>query len=206
MEFNLFPLYLFLNESLNFYKMITTKKIFSALVALTISVAMVSCSGDDGEQGPKGATGADGNANVNTSMFSVLEGDFGISIAQAGNNFRISHRDTLDVSGISNDVMTSGTVQVFYDSEVFTTDTNATTWTAMPHFNSRANVAFNSTIAEQEVRIDITYVTQPDNQGNPQVLLIGDYDFKVVVIPSSAMIDGVDPTDYKALEAVYGLE
>lgn len=179
--------------------MITTKKLFSALVALTISVAMVSCSGDDGEQGPAGPAGSDGNANVNAYTYTVAGTDWTMS----GNYLR----DTLNIAEITSDVAKNGDVRVFYSIDINSSGvTDSTVWTETPTrqilgFGTQGEmVSFESSYSIGQVFLRLI------RESGQSFGLSVPINYKVVIIPSSAMVDGVDPTDYKALEAVYGLE
>jgi hypothetical protein len=203
---------------------ITRTKITLMIVSL-FTVAMVACTPEDGDTGPVGPVGSpgpagdrgpagddgddgvdgndgnDGNANVGAYTFTVTQGDFAISASAAGANFRIRHRETLAVSQVTNEVMTGGTVQVFFNSATFSSDPNA--WTPMP--SSDLGISFNYHVALGEIRIDINYINGPDANGNPDPIQIGDYDFKVVVIPPANLVKGMNYKNLEMLEAVYGI-
>lgn len=175
--------------------MITTKKLFGALVALTMSVAMVSCAGDDGEQGPAGPAGAAGNANVNEYTFTVTSNDWG----RTGNS-AISY-DTLDVSAINQSVLDEGAVQVYQTFD------DSLGWNAMPYRYLTLDQSGNSvTNANLRATYNVGIVSLSHYTDDRLLAPINDMQIKVVVIPSSALVEGVDPTDYEALQAVYGLE
>ncbi|MDC7244008.1 MAG: hypothetical protein PQJ44_08910, partial [Sphaerochaetaceae bacterium] len=96
--------------------MITTKKLFSALVALTMSIVMVSCAGEDGETGPAGPAG---NANVQSNTYTIMPSDWSNGNA------------TISVSGISESISNNGQVSVFFTFDSLGTDT--ITWNPLPY-------------------------------------------------------------------------
>ena len=86
------------------------KVAFAAI--LMVGTVFTACSGEDGADGavgPAGAAGADGNANVNSSTFSVMSADWSTGGIK---------RDTLSVPAITRDVVMSGMVQVFQTSSM----------------------------------------------------------------------------------------
>ena len=179
------------------------KKMRAALAAMTmVALTFTACSGDDGETGPAGPAGAPGNANVNANTFTVLQDDFTISATQVSQTTaRVRHRDTLDVPSITSSVMNSGSIQVYYSSSVFSDDTTA--WTPMP--NVASGITFSNDIAEGEVRLNINYINTFQN-GQASVVPIGNFDIKVVVIPSASLVKGVDINNYEEVKMVYGIE
>ena len=203
---------------------ISRTKIRMMLIAF-VTLAIVSCTPEDGDTGPVGPVGSpgpagatgpagpagqngqdgtdgtDGNANVQAYTFTVQEADFTASASAAGTNFRIRHRDTLNVTQITNDVMLDGTVQVFFNSATFSSDPNA--WTPMP--SSDLGVTFNYHVALGEIRIDINYINGPSGTGQPQAIPIGDFDFKVVVIPPASLVKNMDYKNHEMLQALYGI-
>lgn len=170
--------------------MITTKKLFSALVALTMSIVMVSCAGEDGETGPAGPAG---NANVISNTYPIAGGTW-----SAG-------RNTISVPGLTQDIADNGQVAVFISTDTLGTDT--ITWNALPH-----KVVVNFGQGGEWVTISNSYsigevvVSAIRNNNGTGVNFTNNFIAKVVLIPSNSNMEGVDPTDYKALEAVYGLE
>lgn len=169
--------------------MITTKKLFSALVALTMSIVMVSCAGEDGETGPAGPAG---NANVQSNTYTIMPSDWSNGNA------------TISVSGISESISNNGQVSVFFTFDSLGTDT--ITWNPLPYRfvgnvgGQNQFITLQNTISTGEVTIS----ARLNNNGG--VNFNSESNAKVVIIPSSSIVEGVDPTDYKALEAVYGLE
>lgn len=172
--------------------MITTKKLFSALVALSMSIVMVSCAGEDGETGPAGPAG---NANVNEYTFTVTTSDW----TRTGNS-AISY-DTLSVSAITQAVLNEGAV------EVYQTFDDSLGWNAMPYRYLTLNDAGTAvTNANLQATSNLGIVSLSHYTDDRFLAPINDMQIKVVVIPSASLVQGVDPTDYEAVKAVYGLE
>lgn len=172
--------------------MITTKKLFSALVALSMSIVMVSCAGEDGEQGPAGPAG---NANVNSSNYTVMMADW-----TPGNTLR----DTLSVPAITQSVVDNGAVHVYQKR------TDSTSWEALP-YSYIAFLGGNPTTLTFQAgynvgELHLSGINSINANVTPNAVYPGDRDFKVVVIPSASMIEGVDPTDYEQVSAVYGIQ
>lgn len=157
--------------------------------------------GDTGPPGQDGQDGQDGNANVQAYIFNVAQGDFAVTASQSGTNFRLRHRDTLAVPEITADVMQDGTIQAFFNSDVFS-DTSIS-WTPMPY--SDGGVTNNYNYVQGSVNVEVTYVLPPGQGGGPQVFPIGDYTYKIVVIPPASLIQGMNYEDHEMLQAVYGI-
>lgn len=180
--------------------MITTKKLFSALVALSMSIVMVSCAGDDGEQGPAGPAG---NANVNSNEYLVNSSDW------TGTNIK---RDTIAVSAITQSVVDNGAVLVYHKSEMSTSSDS--TWSALPYsYNITLNsgqqqiaaiITIRAAIEVGEVQLSAINSLNANITGSPT--FPGDRSFKVVVIPSASLVEGVDVNDYEQVSAVYGIQ
>jgi len=183
-----------------------------ALVFSLIAMFVVACTPEDGDTGPvgpvgppgpagggpqgpagedgeDGVDGKDGNANVQAYVFTVLNSDYDIYTNQTQTFYM--HRDTLSLSEIDLEVVDDGTVQLFRRTP------SSSVWSAMPYY--RGGLAYNFSYEIGEIQIEVSY-------NNSAPIGVGDSEFKVVVIPPAAMIDGVDHSDYEALEAVYGIE
>lgn len=176
------------------------------LVLSMIALMAVACTPEDGDtgpvgpvgppgpsgggpQGPPGEDGKDGNANVQAYVFTVLNSDYSV-YANSTQSF-FMHRDTIDLNEVTLDVINNGTVQLFRKTP------SDIPWIAMPYY--RGGISYNFSKVVGEIQIEASY-----NNSSP--INIGDSEFKIVVIPPAAMIEGVDHSNYQALQAVYGLE
>lgn len=179
--------------------MITTKKLFSALVALSMSIVMVSCAGEDGETGPAG------NANVKSS-----NGEVAITDWTAGAVLT----DTLMVPEVTQNVVDNGAVMVYLKVDGDTINDN---WQALTYTRAITGLSISGHPAQVEMSIEYGYnvgmvmlsVKNNINQDLTAVLQAyppNDYLFKVVVIPSASLIEGVDVNDYEQVSTVYGIE
>jgi hypothetical protein len=181
--------------------MITTKKLFGALIALSMGVFMVSCAGEDGEQGPAGPAG---NANVNSSNYTVLMGDWTTGATL---------RDTLSVSAITQNVVDNGAVMVYLKIDGDTVNDN---WQALTYTRAITGLNVSGHPAQVEMSIEYGYnvgmlllsVKNNINQDLTSIVQMppNDYMFKVVVVPSASLVEGVNVNDYEQVSNVYGIQ
>src|SRR5690606_18086022 len=151
----------------------------------TFSIVMVSCAGEDGEQGPAG------NANVNEFTFTVNSNDW----VRTGNS-AISY-DTLSVSSITQAVLNEGAVQVYQ------TFNDSLGWNAMPYRYLTLNDAGTAvTNANLQATYNLGLVSLSHYTDDRFLAPINNMQVKVVVIPSSSIVNGVDYNDYEAVQAV----
>jgi len=169
------------------------KKMKAALAAMTIvALTFTACSGDDGAAGPAGAAG---NANVDANTFSLTTADW----TRTGNS-ALSY-DTLSVPGITQDVVDNGAVQVYQ------TFNDSLGWNALPYryltVDQSGQSVTNANI--QSVynvgNVFLSFYTDARLLAN-----INDMEIKVVVIPSSSLIKGIDVNNYEELKMVYGID
>tara|TARA_B100000508_G_scaffold139362_1_gene137200 strand:+ start:631 stop:1272 length:642 start_codon:yes stop_codon:yes gene_type:complete len=157
--------------------------------------------GPAGPQGPAGNDGATGPAGpaviISDTVITVRQADFSATAGAAGTNFRIRHKDTLTVPAITNDVFNNGIAMVYFSSTIFSIDANE--WTAMPKTELGVNIGYSMAVGA--IRLDINYLN-----GTPTTLAIGDFDFKIVVIPPSALRHDVNLNDYEEVKSVYGVQ
>lgn len=172
------------------------KKMRAALAAMTIvALTFTACSGDDGEQGPAGPAGAPGNANVNASTFAVTTADW----VRIGNS-AIS-RDTLAVASIDQSVVDNGAVHVYQRF------TDSTDWNALPFRYLTLDASGQSvTNANVQATYGVGEVSLSFYTDDRLLATIPDMDFKVVVIPSASLVDGIDANNYEEVKMVYGIE
>lgn len=172
------------------------KKMKAAFAAMTmVALTFTACSGDDGEQGPAGPAGAPGNANVQSSNQTVLVADWTTGAVL---------RDTLSVAGITQNVVDNGMVQVYQKR------TDSTSWDALP-FSYIAFLGGQPTTLTFQAGYNVGEVylsgTNSINANvTPGDVYPGDRDFKIVVIPSTSLVEGVDVNNYEELKMVYGIE
>tara|TARA_R110002096_G_scaffold221429_2_gene410224 strand:- start:2465 stop:2995 length:531 start_codon:yes stop_codon:yes gene_type:complete len=169
------------------------KKIKAALAAIVImGLTFTACSGDDGEQGPAGAPG---NANVQPSNYTVMVADW-----TAGPVLR----DTLNVPAVTQAVVDNGAVHVYQKR------TDSTSWEALPFSyiaflgGNPATLTFQFGYNVGEVHLSGT--NSFNANVTPGAVYPGDRNFKVVVIPSTSLIEGIDVNDYEQVKMVYGIE
>ena len=173
------------------------KVAFAAI--LMVGTVFTACSGEDGAVGP---AGADGNANVNSSTFSVMSADWSTGGIK---------RDTLSVPAITRDVVMSGMVQVFQTSSM---NSDSLVWGALPYsyliaLSVNGQTVVTETIIQAEYNVGEVYLTATNDRGfniTNSATYPGDRQFKVVVIPSSSKIDGVNLNNYEEVKAVYGIK
>lgn len=181
-----------------------------ALVFSLIAMFVVACTPEDGDTGPvgpvgppgpagggpqgpagedgeDGVDGKDGNANVQAYTYTVLASDW----SNLTNGTIFVSRDTLLVPDVTSEVISGGTVQVFRKPG------SGSSWFALPYSSFAVNYLTSHSVGEVQLEI---------NRTDGQQVQMADAEFKVVVIPPAAMIDGVDHGDFEALEAIYGLE
>ena len=155
------------------------------IVYFVLSILFLSaCSqngrdGRDGRDGFNGFDGRDGNLFVTSETYFVSTLDWNTVSFGAEVNF-------INTS-ITKSVVSDGLVQAFFSLDA---NPNNRRWIALPYFD------FSYSYVEGMVTFE-SY----DNSGSPDDLW-----YKVVVIPSSAKIDGVNMNDYEAVSTIYGLE
>jgi hypothetical protein len=152
--------------------------------SLIVAILLFSCAQDgrdgfDGRDGSDGFDGRDGVANIQTSTYFVGITDW--NITSFGAEVNVTNAD------ITANVVSTGLVQAY-----FSLDSNpaARRWIALPYFD------FGYSYYE-----GFTTFESYDNSGSPDDLW-----YKVVVIPQSAKIEGLNLNDYEAVQAVYGID
>jgi hypothetical protein len=177
-----------------------TIKRITILVLISSVLTTFSCTkeGKQGETGPAGANGingtngTDGNANVKSYTINVASGNWTLS----GNTYYFD----ASISGITSDIINSGSVQIFMES---TTSTGV--WLTMPwieYINSSTFSTYNFNHSLGGVRIFKTDsdITPPSNPGVRK--------FKVIVISSSARISNpnIDYNNYYEVKGAFNLK
>lgn len=146
----------------------------------TTSLFFAGCKGKDGAPG---AQGPQGNANViGTNTVTVS------SWTASGTAWQAS----ITAGGITADVVNTGTVQVFikYSSG----------WWALPDINGINSTSFGFSVG--------TITLLNSNSDNSTPTNPGAKDFRVVIIPSNAMIThpNVDFKNYEAIKTAFDLK
>lgn len=153
--------------------------------------------GPEGQIGPKGD---DGNANVNSFTFSVASTDWTGGATKA---------DTVSLPAISQAVVDGGIVQIYQ-----TTTPGTPSWGVLPYSyiivlnTGTGNVAAEVTI-QAEYGVGEIYLSAINSIGaniTGSANFPGDRTFKVVIIPPSSKIEGVNHENYKEVEMVYGIK
>lgn len=151
------------------------------------SVLIISCSRDgvdgrdgfDGFDGRDGRDGRDGIASVISETYFV--GTTGWTQTSFGSEVNFFN------NAITAGVVRDGLVQAY-----FSLDANPETrrWIALPYYD------YGYSYLENFVTFEVY-----DATGSPDDLW-----YKVVVIPASAKVSGVDLNDFEAVTAIYGIE
>jgi len=129
-----------------------------------------------GEDGDDGAVGPTGNANVSAANYTVVQADWG-GVGAA----------TFSAPAITQSVVNTGSVQAYITGAA---PTDSSVWSGLPGGNFSFRYKTDS----------ITFLT-PGFTGASFTTY-----YKVVVIPSSSKIDGVDLNDYEAVKTIYGIK
>lgn len=181
------------------------KKMRAALAAMTIvALTFTACSGDDGAQGPAGpagtagadgvdgADGADGNANVQGITYTIASADWANGTA------------TVSIPELTTDIARNGQVVVYWTTEAAATDT--TTWNPLP-FRFVANVGGTPQFITVQNTFSAGQVTVSARlNSNAGVNLGSASNLRVVLIPSTSLVEGVDVNNYEEVKMVYGIK
>lgn len=169
-------------------------KIFFTKTLTVISISLMftlsSC-----QKGDTGAPGAAGSANVTATNYSVPAANWGYSSP----NFYAD----LGVPGLTTLAQSSGVVEVFFSNN------SGINWQAIPYtyYNSPgANYLMNFSTTVGSVRIFWTYNTSISTGQDPSTFFGVVSQFKVVVIPPSAMKPNVNYQNYYEVKAAYNLK
>ena len=155
------------------------------LLLLTIGTLFFSCAKDgkdgvDGAPGPKGDTG---NANViATNTVTVNSGNW----VPNGNYYYCP----LTVNGITQDVVNSGSVMVY--------EQNGAYWNALPYTFGILTRTFYFGLQSTTIFYQNTDNSQTTNPGTKT--------FRIVIIPSSARVTGLNYNDYNQVAEFYNLD
>lgn len=177
----------------------------TVITMLITSIVMLSCTPEDGDTGPVGPVGPEGtpgsstgvpgpagppgNANVSAFTFNVP------TTAWVANGAAIN--STLTIAEITADVVKDGTIQVFQTQDNSSPDN--TSWTGVPYSTSIINYYYSYSKGEVILIVDLA-----NGQGITGLNI--DLVYKVVVIPSTSKIEGVDYTSLEEIELVHNVK
>ena len=165
------------------------KVAFAAI--LMVGTVFTACSGEDGEDGAVGPAGADGNANVQSYTYTLLANEWSQGAA------------TIAVPELTKSIADNGVVSVYYTNDSLSTDTIA--WRPLPYDFITASgtylINYNYEVGTVNVRAIATFAPQFST-----AIPGRDTYWRVVLIPSSSKIDGVNLNNYEEVKAVYGIK
>ena len=161
---------------------------------LMVGTVFTACSGEDGAIGPEGATG---NANVQSNTYTVLSGDWRQPIVNSA-----FQQDTIAIAGITSNVVNSGAVHVY---QTFSMNSDSLVWNAMPYrYLTVASGVITNMNLQASYNVGELYLRAYTD--DRYLGTIADMMLKVIIIPSSAKVDGVDINNYEEVKAVYGIK
>lgn len=166
-------------------------KVAAAAIAM-VGMVFTGCSGEDGSEGPAGVSGANGNANVIANTYTKVGTDW------SGGNL------TIDVPQLSKSIADNGSVAVYFTFDSLTTDTIS--WEPLP-YRFVGNVGGANTFITMSYGFQIGEVSiSARTTSNGGVNFNQETNYRVVLIPSNAKMEGVNLDDYEAVKAVYGIK
>lgn len=160
---------------------VLNKTISIAVVLLAGSMFISSCSRDgrDGRDGFDGFDGRDGNPIVNSQTYFVSSLDW-VQTTFGAEVIAIN-------TNITNTIVQTGLVQVFFSVDA---NPNGRRWFPLPYYD------YSYSYVEGSVSFEINDATGTSD----------DLWYKVIVIPSTAKVKGVDMNDFEAVSTVYNIE
>ncbi len=161
------------------------KVAFAAI--LMVGTVFTACSGEDGEDGEVGATG---NANVQSYTYTV------------GANEWTQGAATIAVPELTKSIADNGLVSVYYTNDPLTTDTIA--WRPLPYDFRTPSGSFIISNTYQIGQVDLKAYGAFSNVFSPTIPGVETY-WRVVLIPASAKVAGVNEANFEEVQAVYGL-
>ena len=154
-------------------------------------MSLVACSGDDGAEGPAGPAGANGNANVENYTFTVVQADWTSGVAN------------LSIPSLTETKSNNSQVGVYYSTSALGTDSIA--WRALPY-------RFLAQLGQTIQFVTFQYIVNPGNiqvtsqaENGQNISWANPFSFRVVVIPSNAIVEDVDINNFEEVRQVYGL-
>ena len=155
-------------------------------------MSLVACSGDDGAEGPAGPAGANGNANVQGYSYTLLSADWSAGSA------------TVTIPQLSKEIAENGQVAAYWTTQAIGTD--SILWNPLP-YRFVGNVGGTNTFITLQNSFQIGSVTVSARSSNNTAIKFGaNSSLRVVLIPSSNLVENIDLNDYEAVKSVYGLK
>jgi len=161
------------------------KVAFAAI--LMVGTVFTACSGEDGEDGEVGATG---NANVQSYTYTV------------GANEWTQGAATIAVPELTKSIADNGLVSVYYTNDSLTTDTIA--WRPLPYDFRTSSGSFIISNTYQIGQVDLKAYGAFGAVFSSNIPGVETY-WRVVLIPASAKVAGVNEANFEEVQAVYGL-
>jgi hypothetical protein len=138
------------------------------------------------EKGETGPAGANGSSNVQSYTFTTN------NLSWVFNGSDNSYNSTYNLTSITSDVVSNGTIQVFVG------DGSSNQWGALPLSYSVLQLNYSYSLGQVVLSVTLSNGLVPNNPGGQQ--------FKVVVIPPSARIAHVNMHNYSDVKAAYNLK
>lgn len=169
------------------------KKLRINLIGIAVAcLSLVACSGDDGDQGPAGPAGVNGNANVQGYSYTILTTDW------SGGNA------TVNIPELSKEIAENGQVAVYWTTQAIGTD--SIRWNPLP-YRFVANLGGTNAFVTIQNSFQVGSVTVSARASNNAGVNFGaNSSLRVVLIPSSNLVEEIDLNDYEAVKSVYGLK
>jgi hypothetical protein len=178
----------------------SSMRTFAAGIVATMML-FASCA-KDGKTGPQGATGPQGPAGTNgTNGVNGTNGTNGNANVISTNTVNVTSwtqfgtlwTATITAVGITQAVVDKGVVMVFlqYGNQ----------WVSLPDINGINSMSYDFSLGQVELlnaNSDGTLPTIPTNP-NPTI-------FRLVIIPASVIIKGVNMNNYHEVKAAYNLK
>lgn len=170
------------------------KVAFAAI--LMVGTVFTACSGEDGEDGAVGPAGAagmngtDGNANVQSYTYTVGANEWNQGTAR------------IMVPELTKSIADNGVVSVYYTNDSLSTDTIA--WRPLPYDFRTSSGSFIISNTYQIGQVDLKAFGAFSNVFSSSIPGVDTY-WRVVLIPSSAKVEGLNVGDYEEVQAVYGI-
>ncbi|MDA9312050.1 hypothetical protein N8371_05365 [Vicingaceae bacterium] len=163
-------------------------KVAAAAIAM-VGMVFTACSGEDGDIGP---AGANGNANVNSFSYTVDAASWS------------QGRANISLPQLTKAIADNGVVAVFGSFDSLGTDTIS--WRPVP-YRFVANVGGTNMLVSITNTFSVGQVSLFSNLTSTNAgINLFTSTFRVVLIPSSAKIEGVNINNYEEVKTVYGVE
>ena len=166
---------------------------FLSVALLIASASIFSSCAKEGPTGPAGANGKDGNANVKSQSYFITGSEWTYATGEA--------TLTKQMSQITQDIVNNGVVSVYVKAS------GSSVWEAMPTaIGDPSGVVLSLGYSYEVGKLNLFWTWNTAVQLSASV--IGNNDFKVVVISGSALArhPNVNVRDYQQVEAIMATE